>query len=97
MKKKIDTSKIALGFRPPVPTIKALTDKLSFGRYKDRTIQEIIEKDPGYILWMHDEHIAIIPERILEYAEESDTDQRLSEAMDLEFLGIDYYDFVGDD
>jgi hypothetical protein len=70
---------------------------MQFGKHRGMTIEEIIKLDPGYILWMHDEKIALIDDTVLSYAEEADIDERLSEAMDSEFRGMRYWDFIGDD
>lgn len=32
---------------------KGLDDVLSFGRYKGRTIREMLEEDPNYLTWAH--------------------------------------------
>ena len=91
------TSNIALGFRTPVPSIKALSYKMEFGKYKGFTIEEIIKLDPGYILWMSDEKIAKVSDEILNYGEEAETDERFSEAMDGELMGMRFWDFFDDD
>lgn len=36
-----------------IVTIKNPEDKLWFGLHKNKSINEIIEKDPQYIYWMH--------------------------------------------
>ena len=33
-------------------TLKNINDKLIFGKYRGKSIQEIIEFDPQYILWL---------------------------------------------
>lgn len=83
--------------RPLIPTINSYTYKLLFGKYKGRTIELVIGVEPGYILWMHDEKLAIFDKKILDTAEEADIDQRLSEAFDSEFRGMRYWDFINDD
>jgi predicted patatin/cPLA2 family phospholipase len=45
---------IALGFRPARQEIKALEDVINFGRYKNHTVQWIVENKPSYFLWMID-------------------------------------------
>lgn len=34
--------------------MESLTDKMNFGKYRNRTIQEVIEDDPTYIEWALD-------------------------------------------
>ena len=36
-------------------TKKGLLDEITFGRYKGRTIEELLEEDPGYLLWADSE------------------------------------------
>jgi hypothetical protein len=31
-----------------------LDDKLNFGKYKGRTIREVLKSDPGYLCWLRD-------------------------------------------
>ncbi|MFT4064372.1 hypothetical protein [Paraburkholderia sp.] len=31
-----------------------LDDKLNFGKYKGRTIREVMKSDPGYLCWLRD-------------------------------------------
>ena len=52
---------------------------LTFGKYKGRTLLEVVEFDPGYIIWLEDNVNTIqIPEYILDLAfemeEEYDAD-----------------------
>lgn len=73
----MNKNKIALGFRPSLPEIKALSYKMTFGKYKGMSVEEILEIDANYILWLSDEKITKVSEEILQYAEEADLDQRL--------------------
>jgi hypothetical protein len=59
-------------------------------------VEQVIGIDAGYILWLSDEKICKVSETVLNYADEAETDQRLTEAMDCEFRGIDMWDFVSD-
>lgn len=90
----MDKSKIALGFRPALPSIKALSYKMTFGKYRGQTVEDIIKIDPGYILWLSDEKIAIVSETILNYADEADMDQRMDNDPG---FGFDYSDFMYDE
>jgi hypothetical protein len=40
-----------------------------FKKHKGKTYQDILETDPGYILWLHDAKICVFPEATLEVAE----------------------------
>ena len=40
-----------------------------FKKHKGETYQDILETDPGYILWLHDTKICKFPEDTLEVAE----------------------------
>lgn len=82
--------------RPLIPTIKSYTYKLLFGKYKGRTIEFVIGVEPGYILWMHDEKLAIFDSKILDTAEEADIYQRLSDAIDAQDFGVDMWDYMSD-
>lgn len=33
---------------------KRATSTMKFGKYKDQTLEAIMEFDPGYIVWLHD-------------------------------------------
>lgn len=82
--------------RPSYPEIKALTQKMNFGKYKGQTIEEIINNDPSYILYLSDEKIAKFSEEILDYAEESESEKDFNDAMDFDWDGIDVYDYMDD-
>ena len=88
---------IALGFRPDRQEIKALSDKLSFGKYKRLTVEQVIGFDANYILWLDDEKICKVSETVLKYAEDADIEQRLDEAMDGELQGMRFWDIYNDD
>ena len=38
----------------PYPTITERTEKMKFGKYKEISIDEILFRDPGYIVYMSD-------------------------------------------
>lgn len=40
-----------------------------FGKYKGLTLASVLRSDPGYILWMHENNVAEIPEDIIIEAE----------------------------
>ena len=82
--------------RPSVPTINSYTYKLLFGKHEGKTIEEVIETEPGYILWMHDEKRAVISEEILNMADEADLDKKLGDAIDGQDFGIDIWDYMAD-
>jgi len=42
---------------------------ISFGKHKGETYQDILQSDPSYILWLHDQKLCIFPEDTLEIAE----------------------------
>ena len=64
-------------------------DELTFGKHKGKSIEWILEHEPGYILWLSDEKIVQFPVEILDdaeiYSREEDDD-----------YGVDPYDFMED-
>ncbi len=40
-------------------------DTVTFGQYKDRTLEEILDLDPQYLVWLDDVEIAFLPEELL--------------------------------
>ena len=50
-----------------------LSDKISFGKYSGFTFQEILFKDPGYILWLDKKEIVEFPENIIDSAAHADS------------------------
>jgi len=79
------------------PEIKALSNVLTFGKYKGWKVEDIIQVDANYILWLSDEKIAQVSKSVIEYAEEAEIEQRWSEAMDGELSGMRFWDIMGDD
>lgn len=59
---------------------------LSFGKYKGKTILQVLEKDPSYIIWLNDNKILNIEEQIVEEAIE------LKYEEEDDYRGIDYAD-----
>lgn len=69
------SKKIALGSRDNSPrqVIKARSDVLTFGQYKDVTIQSVLDDDPSYLLWLHFEKgIVKLPQDIVDQAQAED-------------------------
>lgn len=56
-------------------------DKFEFGRHKGKTVREVIEKDPSYILWLVEENAVEFPQEFIDSAE----DNILDSAMDNQF------------
>jgi len=49
--------------------IKRDSEKLAFGKWKDRTVKFVLENDPQYILWLDKEEIVEFDnEEIVHYA-----------------------------
>lgn len=51
-------------------TLRERTDKLSFGKYKGKTIEYVLNENPSYILWLDREQIVYLPTPIISEAEE---------------------------
>lgn len=63
--------------------------KLTFGKHKGETLQHILEKDPGYIVWLHDKKIVHnLPSILIMVARESIKDLE----PDIEDLHSDWGD-----
>lgn len=62
------------------------TDKIGFGKYKGKTVQEILEDDPTYVRWLIDnvETFKMSPE---------DTRETLDRATEADL--IEYDDYYG--
>jgi uncharacterized protein (DUF3820 family) len=58
----------------PRQSISVLTDTLTFGKYAHtgKTIKEIIDTDPEYLLWLYEEGAIELHQDILDLAYESD-------------------------
>ena len=56
--------------------ITALTDVMDFGKHRGKTIEQVVECDPSYIVWMHDSNVRDVSDDIyhsaLEALEEHD-------------------------
>lgn len=72
--------------RPSIPAIKSFEYVLTFGKHKGKKVEDIIELDPGYILWIDENKLAKIDEEILNVAEEADRNEDWGE--------IDMYDWM---
>lgn len=51
-----------------------LDDVLTFGVYRGKTVKQVIDLNPGYIIWMHDEGF-VIDEGVYELACIEDANQ----------------------
>lgn len=78
----------------PAYQIKARSDVMTFGQYKDRTVEWVLEKHPEYIVWLHEEKICEIPSDILVEAEEADNWNYIDWC---EVTGFSIWDVIGDD
>lgn len=45
--------------------------RLTFGKHKGKTIEEVAAEHPSYIFWMSENSVIEIPEHIMELASES--------------------------
>lgn len=45
-------SPVYMAIRTKKPTIASLDDVLTFGQYAGKTVREVMEDDPGYVVWM---------------------------------------------
>ncbi len=77
--------------------IKAVTDVLTFGKYKDLSIRKIIDIDPDYIAWVHKNTATKFSQEILGQAEDESINQSFSEAMDGHLKGMRFWDIYNDD
>ena len=57
--------------------IKAESEILTFGKYRNCTIQHVLRTEPSYILWLDDEKIVKFPSEIIFQAEDYELDRRL--------------------
>lgn len=53
-------------------TIKALDEKLGFGMYRDKTIDELLKSDISYLEWMHKNTNNKIGKRLIKEIESLD-------------------------
>ncbi len=79
--------------------ITSVSNTVSFGKYRGQKVSQVLENDPSYILWLHDEKIAKVSEYVLKLADEMDVEDRLDESMGYEsFLWPrNVWDLIGDD
>lgn len=52
-----------------LPPIKAHNDVLSFGRYCGKSVEDILDDNPGYLVWLQDENICEVDEEIYQEAQ----------------------------
>ena len=45
--------------------------RLTFGKHKGKTIEEVAAEHPSYIFWMSENNVMEIPEHVMELASES--------------------------
>jgi len=50
--------------------VKHKTDVFTFGKFKGKTVRHVLENDPSYIIWLHEEKIVEFPQSILDNAED---------------------------
>lgn len=69
--------------------------KFTFGKYKDRSIKEILDEDPSYIVWAN-ANVAgfIVSTKILKEATEAVDDLKAARNEDIwdDLFGEDWYD-----
>lgn len=64
-----------------IKVVRHKLDVLDFGKHKGKTIRWVIEHDPSYIIWLHENKVCEIPEEIVEEA----VDQGLEDLLDNTF------------
>lgn len=75
------------------PVIKAKTDVLTFGRYKGWTVQQVLDENPSYIIWLADEKVMVVKKSLLTEAEELE----YARSVDAQYDPLDPYWLFGDD
>ena len=70
-------------------TIKYVTDVLTFGKHKGKSVEWVLNNEPGYIVWLEEEKICDIEQEIYNLAQEFDEDNKNDWAW-----YIDVYDFM---
>jgi hypothetical protein len=70
-----------------IKVIKRKSDKLDFGKHNGQTIRWIIEFDPSYILWMHENNVIEIPQKFVDEAIDSDIENTFNESIHDFFRG----------
>lgn len=61
----------------------------TFGKHKGYSVEYVLQDDPDYFLWLHDEHICKVSKEILDMADAYSEEKRFCEAMDGEFDWMD--------
>lgn len=64
-------------------TLRERTDKLSFGKYKGKTIEYVLNENPSYILWLDREQIVYLPTPVISEAEEKLSHKRHGHKEDI--------------
>ena len=54
--------------------IKSQSHFMTFGKYRGLSIETILDKEPGYIIWLHNNTHLSFKEKILEIARKNDQD-----------------------
>lgn len=47
---------------------------LRFGKHRGETVRQVLRNDPGYILWLYENHVASLPNDIIFEAEDAVSD-----------------------
>jgi hypothetical protein len=52
-------------------------DTLTFGKHKGKTVRWIIEHDPSYIIWLHENKVCEIPDEFVDEAIDNEGNESL--------------------
>ena len=66
------------------------SDRMTFGKHKGESVEDVLKFNPSYVLWCHDEKIVKFPKEIVDLADEMDTEERNNDWS----WGIDVYDWM---
>lgn len=56
-------------------------DVFDFGKHKGKTVRWVLEKEPSYIIWLHENKICEVPEEIVEEAVDKGFEDLLDDAF----------------
>lgn len=56
-------------------------DILTFGKHKGKTVRWVLEREPSYILWLHENKVCEIAEEIVEAATDSEIEDYLDDTF----------------
>jgi hypothetical protein len=56
-------------------TVTSERDILTFGKFRGKSVKQVLLDEPGYILWLHEEEIVAFPEDIVIEAERLDDER----------------------